>query len=210
MHYVCGIKNNQNLYTILIISIIITAMKKTLLVLCITFIGTLACFNAIGQTASNELTLGMPEVLLLNSNSAAVNLTLTPQDAGEAVVSSVTSSAARLLISSVVSGTQTRNLSAMVTTGTIPAGTILKLQATAPNANFIGTAGTLGAEVELDGVTAKSIITAIGTCYSGTSADDGYVLKYTYGIPESTTDYGLIRASGGSSVTVTLTLSAGA
>lgn len=186
-------------------------MKKLTLALVLFFAINLVGHTAMAQTntATNTITLGMPEVLLLNSTSAAVNLTLTPQTAGNAVISSVSSEAARVLISSVVSGTQTRTMSAHISVGTVPAGTILKLQALAPNETFVGTEGTMGAEIEFEGSTAKPIITGIGTCYSGTSADDGYVLKYTYGVPTSTTEYGLIRASGGSQVTVTLTLSAG-
>lgn len=171
--------------------------------------GTLSGFSVMGQTATNTLSLGMPEVLLAKSNSATVNLTLTPQAAGMAVLSSITNSDARVLISSVVSGTQTRTLSAKVTTGTIPVGTYLRLKALPPNSSFVGTAGTAGEEVELDGTTDQPIVTLIGTCYSGTEVDDGYGLQYTFGIPETTGFYKDIRASGGTPVTVTLTLSAG-
>ncbi len=162
-----------------------------------------------GSNATNTISLGMPEVFLLQSNSAQVNLTLTPQTAGLAVSSSVSSEAARLLISSVVSGTQTRKISAMVTNNAVPAGTYLKLVAMAPNTNFVGTAGNYLPEIDLSSVSAKDIISGIGTCYSNTSADDGYKLRYTFGIPSENPDYSLIRASGGTVVTVTLTLSAG-
>jgi hypothetical protein len=165
--------------------------------------------QAPGNTATNTISLGMPEVFLLQSNSAQVNLTLSPQTAGLAVSSSVSSDAARLLISSVVTGDQTRKISAQITGNAVPAGTYLNLVAQAPNANFVGTAGTYSQEVELSSVTAKDIITGIGTCYSNTSADDGYKLRYTFGIPSENPDYALIRASGGTVVTVTLTLSAG-
>ena len=184
-------------------------MKKIKLVLALFIAINMVGYTAVAQTATNEISLGMPEVLLLASNSAPVNLVLSPQSAGNAVSSSVSSSAARVLISSVVSGTQTRTMSAKVTTGEVPAGTLLKLEALAPNVNFVGTAGTLGAEVTLNSETDMQIISGIGTCYSGTSSDDGYGLKYTCGIPASPEDYALIRASGGVSVTVTLTLSAG-
>lgn len=183
-------------------------MNKTLLVLMITFAGTFFGSEVMAQTATNDLSLGMPEVLLVKSNSALINLTLSPQEAGLAVEPSKSDSTARVLISSVVAGVQTRNLSASVTTGTVPAGTYLKLVARAPNASFVGTAGTLGAEIEL-GAVAQTVVSGIGTCYSGTAGDDGYRLKYTFGIPAATGSYSAIRASVGTSVTVTLTLSAG-
>ncbi|MDP4276704.1 MAG: hypothetical protein Q8914_03625 [Bacteroidota bacterium] len=186
-------------------------MKKRTLILGAVMIGAMCGYTVLGQTATNDLSLGMPEVLLLKSNSTTVNLTLTPQEAGLPVLSSLSNSDARVLVSSVVSGTQTRTMTASISAGTVPAGTYLKIQALTPNTNFVGTAGTMGSEATLvNGGDAQIIITGIGTCYSGTASDDGYGLKYTYGISGSTADYALIRASGGASVTVTLTLSAGA
>ncbi|OFY44057.1 MAG: hypothetical protein A2X18_08020 [Bacteroidetes bacterium GWF2_40_14] len=183
-------------------------MKNALLLLGITLIVTLSGPKVMGQTATNNLSLGMPEVLLVKSNASSINLTLSPQEAGLAVQPSLSDSTARVLISSVVSGEQTRTLTASVTSGSVPAGTYLKLVALSPNASFVGTAGTLGAQVEL-GAVAQTIVSAIGTCYSGTAADDGYGLKYTFGIPAASGTYGSIRATAGAAVTVTLTLSAG-
>jgi len=190
------------------------AMKKLLLVLMIVLLGTLLGSHVMGQdnnAVNNSLSLGMPELNLLSSISGVVNLQLTTAIAGEAVASSATDQAARVKISSVVSGTQTRTLSAKVTTGTVPAGTALKLMALTPNSSFGGTPGTLvGSDVLLSTVSDANIITGIGSCYSGVAADDGYVLKYTWGLNNPATTYGDVRAvSGGTSVTVTLTLSAG-
>lgn len=185
-------------------------MKKSLLILSITLLVTLMGSQVMGQqlTATNSLSLGMPEVLKVASNSTTISLVLTAQAAGLAVLDTVTNSTARILISSVISTTNTHTLSASVTNGTVPDGTYLKLIALAPNGNFIGTQGSLGSEIPLTDDTDQSIVTLIGTCYSGIAADDGYKLKYTFGIPATTTDYGLIRASGGTSITVTLTISA--
>jgi hypothetical protein len=185
-------------------------IKRTLTLSLLFLLGiTFSAVYAQTNTASNTISLGMPEVLLLQSNTTQINLTLTPQTAGLAVSSSVSSEAARLLISSVVSGDQTRKISAQVTNGSIPAGTFLSLLAMDPNENFVGTKGEFLPEIELSSSAAKDIISGIGTCYSNTSSDDGYKLKYTFGIPSENPDYALIRASGGTVVTVTLTLSAG-
>jgi len=190
-------------------------MKKTLLVLSITLLGTLLGSNVMGQdknAATNSLSLCMPEINLLSSASPSVNLQLTTAIAGEAVASSATDKTARVKISSVVSGIQTRTLSAKVTTGSVPAGTTLKLIAMAPNSSFGGTQGDLvSSDVTLSTASDASIITGIGSCYSGTATDDGYVLQYTWGLDNPATTYGSIRAvGGGTSITVTLTLSAGA
>ncbi len=186
------------------------SINKKLLVLGLIILTNLSIVSAQdgSNTATNVVSLGMPEVYMLASNSATVNLTLTPTTAGNAVVSSVADSTARVLISSVVAEAQTRTLTAKISAGSVPAGTYLNLVAQTPNATFVGTAGTFAAEIQLS-ATDQNIITGIGTCYSGTSSDDGYKMKYTYGVPESTEQYDLIRASGGSAVTITFTLSAG-
>lgn len=186
-------------------------MKKSIrffLIITALIVTSVESYSQGTNQASNTISLGMPEVLLLKSNTPLINLTLSPQEAGQAVEQSKSDSTARILISSVVTGNQTRNLSASVTGGAVPAGTFLRVIALTPNSSFIGTRGSLDAEVELD-ASAKNIITGIGTCYSGTGADDGYILKYTFGVLTAAGSYGLIRASSGTEVTVTLTLSAG-
>lgn len=186
--------------------------SKKLLVTSIAFLVALLTFNVMSQTtnsSSNTLSLGLQEVSMIHGSTAPVNLTLTPQSAGLAVKPFVSDSTARVLTSSVISGTSTRTMS-VVFTGTLPTGTYLNLQAKSPNANFVGGQGTIGglATYSTSGGAAQDIISGIGTCYSGTGADDGYVLKYTFGISASTEDYGNIRAVGGQSVTATFTLTA--
>jgi len=186
--------------------------NRKLLVISIALLGTLLTINVMGQTtnsSSNTLSLGLQEVSMIHGSTSPVNLTLTPQSAGLAVKPSVSDSTARVLTSSVISGTDTRTMS-VVFTGTLPGGTYLTLQAKTPNANFVGEQGTIGglATYTTDGGASQDIISAIGTCYSGTGADDGYVLKYTFGISASTENYGDIRAVGGQTVTATFTLTA--
>ncbi|MBE3086989.1 MAG: hypothetical protein IMZ64_12330 [Bacteroidetes bacterium] len=184
-------------------------MKKSLLVLSITLLGTLLGSNVMGQdngSASNTLSLGMPELSLLSSPSGIVNLQLTTAVAGEAVKSSIRDSTTRVKISSVISGSTTRKMSASVTL--VPNGTYLKLMAQIPSTNFGGTVGTYGTDVTLSS-TATTIISGIGSCYSGTGALDGYVLRYIWGLDNPAANYGLVRAvAGNTTVTVTLTLAA--
>jgi len=185
-------------------------MKKLFVVLSICLLGVFSGSRVMGQTATNGLSLGMPEINLLSSAAASISLQLTTAIAGEAVKQSISDATARLKISSIISEGQTRTISAKITTGSVPAGTTLKLIALTPNIKFGGTAGALvGTDVTLSTGAANSIITGIGSCYSGTEADDGYTLKYTWGLDNPAGNYGQIRASTGSLVTITLTLSAG-
>jgi len=185
-------------------------MKKTLLILSITLLVTLLSSNVMGQdngSASNTLSLGMSELALLSSPTGTINLQLTTTIAGSAVASSIRDSTARVKISSVISGSTTRTMSASVSL--VPGGTYLKLMVKTPSTNFGGTIATYGTDVQLS-TSAATIISGIGSCYSGTGALDGYVLRYTWGLDNPASNYGLVRAvAGNTSVTVTLTLSAG-
>lgn len=183
-------------------------MKKLLHVLMITLLGSLLCSNVMGQvnTSPQLLSLGMPEISLLSSVTGTINLQLTTATAGLAVKSKVADSTARVRISSVITSA-TRTLSASVTS--VPAGTYLKLMAQPTLGTvFGGTPGILGAEAQLSAVDSP-IITGIGSCYSGVLANDGYVLRYTWGLDNPASNYGAVRATGaGTTVTVTLTLTA--
>ena len=185
-------------------------MKKIITVLCICLLGTLSVSRVMGQVTTNDLSLGMPELNLLSSLNTPVSLVLTTAVAGEAVLSSISDENSRLKISSIIAEGKTRTISAKITAGGVPAGTTLTMIAMAPNTNFGGTPGILvGTDVTLSTSADASIISAIGSCYSGTTGDDGYKLKYTWGLNNPASTYGAIRASAGSAVTITLTLSAG-
>lgn len=184
-------------------------MKKVIFILSISLLGAFCSSQVMGQTSTQNLTLGMPEVLLVAASATPINLILTTTTAGNAVQSSVSDNTARLKISSVIMQGKTRVLTASV--DAVPAGTTLKLAAEAPNANFKGTQGSFSTAAVLPTTGSANIITAIGSCYSGTVADDGYVLNYTWGLNDPATNYGLVRATGAGTTTavVTLTLSAG-
>ena len=183
--------------------------NKKLLVISITLLLSVIGFHVTGQntnTSTGTITLGLQEVSLIDAN-ADVSLVLTPQSAGLAVKPSVKDSTARILISSVVSAENTRDLS-VAFSGTLPTGTFLKLQAKNPNASFVGTAGTVAGEIEFNNTTSQNIVTGIGTCYSGTNADDGYKLVYEFGTSATSENYADIRAVGGTAITATYTLTA--
>lgn len=163
--------------------------------------------STLSNSASTTVVLGVSEVSLIKTSADIINLQLKQQDAGMAVESSASDSTARLLISSVISTAQNRILSAKITAGTVPTGTHLELSALQPNANFAGEAGKLMPPTTLDG-TDRPIITDIATCYSGTSATDGYMLKFNYALDLDPSSYGALRATLGTQVVVTFTLTA--
>lgn len=185
-------------------------MKKLLLITGL--IGAFLMFhsNVTAQVTSNqELTMGIPEVLLINAvdasgNTGAVSLELTTTTAGTGISGGTGTSYVQL--SSIVTSSQTRVMTASVTG--VPAGTALALTTAIPsNANFAGTVGTGTSSVELSG-TAANIVTGIGSCYTGTAALDGYQLDFTWDAGDAG-DYGTIFATGATTATVVLTISTG-
>jgi len=186
-------------------------MKKTLLILSIAVLGVFLGSPVMGQsnnqgTITQNLSLGLREVALLSASATTITLILVPDAVGLAVKSSVSDSSARLVISSVITSA-TRTLSASVSA--IPPGTTIKMQALDPNTNFKGTRGTYlpAATLPLTTGTAIDIITGIGSCYSGNAVGDGYRLRYIWGL-DLAGNYADVKASGGTSVVVTLTISA--
>lgn len=156
--------------------------------------------------ATTNLTLRIPEVALIRTNTSIITLTLQQREAGMSIETSKSDSTSRLLITSIISSTQ-RTLSAKISSGTVPDGTHLELSAQRPNGNFVGTTGSYTSNTALD-YTDRPIVTNVGTCYSGTGADDGFVLKYTFALNANTSSYGSLRATTGTQVIVTLTLTA--
>lgn len=159
------------------------------------------------NVAAHSVSLGLPEVALLATGGGGINLTLSSAaSAGEAVEQSIADSSAYIQFSSVISDASPRTLSAKYT-GTMPAGTTLSAKILAPNANAVGTTGTLAGEVTISAVDA-TLITDIGSCYSGTASDDGYRMRYTWGLDNPAANYADIRATVAANITVTLTLTA--
>lgn len=159
------------------------------------------------NSASTTIVLGVSEVSLLKTSVELINLQLNQQDAGLSIQTSASDSTARLLISSVISTSMPRILTAKITAGTPPLGTHLELSVLQPNANFAGSTGTFTASTILDG-TDRPIITDIESCYSGTGASDGYPLRFLYALDANQSNYGSLRATTGTQIVVTFTLTA--
>ena len=160
------------------------------------------------NTSSHSLTLGLPEVSLLATQSAGVNLTLSSATAaGEPVLSSIADSSAYVQFSSVITEGSPRTLSAKFS-GTMPGGTSLKAKVLSPGANASGDWGTPVATDVTLAATDNILVNAIGSCYSGTDAADGYRLKYTWGLDNPESNYADIRATASASITVVLTMTA--
>ncbi len=189
-------------------------MKKLLLITTMISIGIMINVNVFAQTntSNQELTMGIPEVLLINAvnnlgATGAVSLQLTTTTAGTAISGGTGTSYAQ--VSSIVATGETRTIDATVTG--VPSGTALSVTTAVPaSGNAAGTVGTGSTAVALvNSAGAATLVSGIGSCYTGILAEDGYVLNWIWDAGASG-DYGSIVATSGATATVVLTISAGA
>ena len=184
-------------------------MKITVLIYVVILLSLLTASRALGQawTAGQNVTLQVSDYCLIATNNAPISLTLTSAIAGQAAAST-SNSDLYVKISSITPGITNRELTAKMTSGTIPAGTKLTLVSAACTTTNSG--GILGTPVAtpfiLSGIDQK-LVTGIRTCYTGTGYNDGYKMTFTWAPLSPATNYGLIQ-SGTANIIVVFTITA--
>lgn len=184
-------------------------MKK--LVLVQVFVLLTISFHVFAQDtneASHSVTVNIPELALLDlEGGTSVTLTPTvPSEAGDAFdFSTSANSNVWLNYSSIVATGKTRSVTAAITSGSIPAGLVLKLTAAGyAGTGGDGTMGTSAGQITLSG-TAQDIITGIESCYTGDGPGNGHQLTYRLELSSPDDYYRLVE--GSTTLTVTYTLS---
>ena len=160
-------------------------------------------------TAGDQITLGVQDFCLIDTNHAPVVLTLSTSVAGTPVVS-VSNSDMYVKVSSVVPGNTNRKITARVSGGTIPAGTRLTLLAAlSVNLNGGGRRGVAVTTPIILNTTDQDLVTGVGSCYTGTGYTDGYRLTYTWAPYLPATNYQLLQSTTTPTViTIVLTITA--
>ena len=166
--------------------------------------------NLVAQTntTTQVLTMTIPQVLLINAvdttgTVASIALQLNTNIAGNEITGGTGASYAQ--VSSIIASGQTRTIQASY--DVLPAGTSLSVTGVLPNSgDGNGTYGTAVSSVTLS-TSAQDIFTGIGSCYTGTASKDGYRLNWQWNAVGGS--YSSIVATGGTSTTVTLTITAG-
>ena len=151
------------------------------------------------DTAAHDVILNVNEVCLIDLNSTAtITLNTTAPAAGGMNPVGDTNNSKLLQYTSLVPSGQTRVITAnWDALDAAPAGTSLRLQVTSVPVG----SGTAGAQITLSD-TAQNIVTAIGSCATGTGVN-GAALLYTFSV--DTVSSLVVGAT--STVTVTFTLS---
>lgn len=163
------------------------------------------------ETDSHQLTINIPDVALLDIESALSNdITLEaagPTEAGEKLNFDETNTDLWINYSSIVGTDHTRKVTVQITDGDVPAGLDLTVLAGAYSGSGKGTTGTPAASaINLNNKLAADIISGIGSCYTGDGASNGHQL--TYQVKESTdaSAYSNLNFDNSATLTITYTL----
>jgi hypothetical protein len=155
-----------------------------------------------GRVVTQEVSLQVAGSALLAVFGPAVKLQLAgSSQAGDAIAQAVEDNSTRLRMSSLVNNQERRSILAKISEPLV--GTQLYVELQQPNSNFTypENMGALKGQQLLDSESDITLVEGIGTCWSGTTEDDGYVIKYTYkAIPSA-------PVLKNSTITVTFTIS---
>lgn len=186
-------------------------MKKRSIAIGIGFLFSLITTNLIaqgqvylyGQLASNVASTKLTDIVQVRTHQPLVQFDLT-QPYAAITKTTLFNRDASISISSIATKENPRIVKASITSGEMPSGTVLRLNVEAPSQNFNGNPGSTYSEVALSH-TGKTILSGIGTCFSGKNPKDGYILEYSCEIPAKNAAYDALK---GKSVTVTITVGA--
>lgn len=183
--------------------IVLVALTSTPLLMIAQTVGTS------GGTANQNLSLtveGKALIAVVNTVAANTNISLSltgASVAGEAMQTVISNSDTKLRISSSVEDGTTRTITAQISPNLTATNTELFVQLVNPG-TFLPdpTNGGAGSgEVNLTDGTAVEVVSGIKTCWSGTTANDGYGVTYRYAKKANTTFW----SSGTTVVTYTIT-----
>lgn len=190
-------------------------MKKTTISLALTFAAFALSANLKAQdtkTDTHTITISVPEVALVDIEPAATkNITLgftKPTEAGNAVIPNAANTSLWLNYSSIKSDAEpTRNVSVKV--NPIIPGIDIHVTAAGATGSGGGTLGTPAAQLTLS-ATDQTIISEIGSAYTGNGANNGHNLTYALAAgsgPGGVAAYADLKAFATTEVSVIYTIS---
>lgn len=180
-------------------------INPAILLITISLFITNSIYSQYSDNTNASFTIIVNNICMIATNNAPVSLTLSTSVAGSSV-SPVSNSDMYLKITSIVPSGSTRKITARITNGEVPTGTILKLNASpCINADIGGDLGTVIATPITLGSSEQIIINGIASCYTDNGYNDGYRLTFTW--QPDATNYFLINApSSPETITTTFTI----
>ena len=169
------------------------------------FVGFVSTTKAQTWVAGQNVILNIQDYALIATNNASVSMNLTSSTAG-AQVSEVTNSNLYVKISSIVPGNTKRQITAHISTGSVPTPTTLTLlPASCTTTNSGGILGTPVSSAITLNSTDQVLVNGVGNCYTGTNSSDGYKMTFTWKLLNPSGTYQQL-ASGSYNITVVFTL----
>jgi len=141
--------------------------------------------HTIGQVyTTNVFTVIVNDVSLIRINPyAIINMSLLASTAGESMAPK-TNSTSYMQLTSIAPHNQTRRVMAVISSGYVPAGTMLRL--TVGNSSGVGNFGVPASTITLQRITNQTIINSIASGYTGGNTGDGFNLNYTWQVDQNT------------------------
>lgn len=169
----------------------------------------------IAQDAENEyhdMQLDVPSVAIVDLEAAAGTTIYmganAPTEAGDPVdFASQTNSGIWLNYSSIKSSSQfpTRDIEVAITSGPLPNGVQLSVQASPYSGNGDGTMGSPTGPVSLSNAP-QPLINGIGSCYTGDGVNNGHNLIYTLNLSGSAGAYAALDSDNSNTIQITYTI----
>jgi len=122
------------------------------------------------DNATSVFTVGNDEIAVLDVYGTAGNLLLVAPASGGDTPPAVSDNTTYLQYTVVVISAATKKITAQITTGSLPAGTLLKIT-TIPDVG--GLEGTAVSATSVTTVSAANVVTLIPSCATGTGVTDG-------------------------------------
>jgi hypothetical protein len=176
-----------------------------------------------GKIASHSVNISIPEIALLDledgtsaqdgSQQTVGQITLVgemPVEAGDKMTFGdlATNNDIWMNYSSIVSGTSSRNVSVKISSGAVPTGLKLTVEAGAATTGAGTWGGVTGALTLVDeNQAAQDIVETIGSVYTESGKDKGHNLTYKLNLADDTTTYGSLRFDTTTALVITYTLS---
>ncbi len=162
-----------------------------------------------GNDGSHEINVGISEVALLGiKGNGSINLGVAaPTEAGNPVTFGAMDNSIWINYSSIIgsSSDPARTVSVAVSSGNIPSGVEIKVQASQDAGNGGGSVGVPTSQLTLTN-SMQTLIGSIGSCYTGSGSGNGHQITYTLD-RTSGNAYSSLDFDETSSITVTYILS---
>ncbi len=163
-------------------------------------------------TANHEVSISIPEVAILDIEPANNSFALAPVEPDEAGLaldfSNANNSELWLNYSSITStSAPNRTIDVRIGDGTVPAGLLLKVTAAAYSGAGDGKTGKPNASEITLSSTAQTIISEIGSCYTGDQAKNGHQLTYALELNSEANSYEKLDFEDNPTITIIYTIS---